>query len=472
MNKTIKTEDIIDIKQEAATNLSEMMFDEIKLKEEFKSEWDHVHSTPAKTKTTNEDKSHLYFECIRCKKVFLCHNDLLQHLEYHTDLQLFECTPCNKIFKCIYALKSHLKLHSNIKPFKCGICERNFVTNATLKQHVKIHIKRKPIKCEECGSRFFSEKLFKSHEKKHVEIHEMIHTIIKPEDCSLCKKNLKKTQSDTETVTKLQWDHDYMKQTNMQSFKCSLCYKTFKDIGFLSLHLKIHSGVRPFVCGICNKDFILNSSLKEHAAMHKEVRSYECDQCHLSYLTRKGLRTHIQTHIKTHFKCRLCSKRFKADWLLDLHLKSHVHTTYSLRDNTKTHSTKSEAEPSSTISFDEIKVEEFKSELNDTESQASMECIYCNEVFYLQADMVQHFNKHVELEPFECDLCFKRYVDAPSLNNHTQSHLNIDQYKCGDCDKGFVSSLEFEQHVVTHNDDYLLQSLVKIETFSDSEFQE
>ncbi len=49
---------------------------------------------------------------------------------------------------------------------------------------------------------------------------------------------------------------------------CSLCGKSFSQMGSLKLHQKRHSGVKDHVCSECGKAFFTDGALKVHRTVH------------------------------------------------------------------------------------------------------------------------------------------------------------------------------------------------------------
>ena len=50
--------------------------------------------------------------------------------------------------------------------------------------------------------------------------------------------------------------------------KCNVCFKSFKQKYYLTVHLGVHTGERPHVCSLCSKSFSLKGNLSTHIKTH------------------------------------------------------------------------------------------------------------------------------------------------------------------------------------------------------------
>ncbi|KAK4878596.1 hypothetical protein RN001_011102 [Aquatica leii] len=163
------------IKQELPTASSNTLFDEIKIKEEFKLELnDDPMQTLDKTGILREAESRVWLECLHCKKIFLHKSKLAQHLITHSTGRPFKCEQCPKTFKEARWLGIHLKVHLGIRSFKCNKCGKDFTSNGYLKQHLVTHSVEKPFKCKQCDRSFTRKETLKHHVISHTLNHSSI----------------------------------------------------------------------------------------------------------------------------------------------------------------------------------------------------------------------------------------------------------------------------------------------------------
>ncbi|XP_064783373.1 zinc finger protein with KRAB and SCAN domains 1-like [Oncorhynchus masou masou] len=79
----------------------------------------------------------------------------------------FLCMFCNKGFSCLQKVEIHQRVHTGVKPYSCSQCEKRFSQTRDLKRHQRVHTGEKPYSCPQCEKRFSRQDNLKIHLKVH-----------------------------------------------------------------------------------------------------------------------------------------------------------------------------------------------------------------------------------------------------------------------------------------------------------------
>eukprot|EP00099_Drosophila_melanogaster_P018385 NP_609448.1 uncharacterized protein Dmel_CG12299 [Drosophila melanogaster] len=192
-------------------------------------------------------------------------------------------------------------------------------------------------------------------------------------------------------------------------FQCSICQKTFTHIGSLNTHIRIHSGEKPYKCELCPKAFTQSSSLMVHMRSHSVRKPHQCVQCDKGFINYSSLLLHQKTHIAPTetFICPECEREFKAEALLDEHMRMHT-------------------------------------------QELVYQCAICREAFRASSELVQHMKNHMGEKPFTCSLCDRSFTQSGSLNIHMRIHTGEKPFQCKLCDKCFTQASSLSVHMKIH----------------------
>ncbi|XP_042174536.1 gastrula zinc finger protein XlCGF8.2DB-like [Oncorhynchus tshawytscha] len=248
---------------------------------------------------------------------------------------------------------------------------------------------RKTHHCRECGEKF----ALKADLQRHMTLYKK-----RLRECSFCRKRCTST---CKLKAHIRLCHSGRPCT------CPVCAKTFKLKGYLSKHMRIHTGVgeKPFSCGDCGKSFNLKGNLKNHMLTHTGEKSFSCADCGKSFNQKGSLKKHKLTHTgKTPFSCGDCGKSFNQKWKLSLHIQTHT-----------------VGKPFS--------------------------CADCGKSFNQKGSLKKHTLTHTGEKPFSCDDCGKSFIQKGNLRSHKLTHTGEKPFSCDDCGKSFTQKSNLLTHV-------------------------
>ncbi|XP_037299271.1 oocyte zinc finger protein XlCOF6 isoform X2 [Manduca sexta] len=192
------------------------------------------------------------------------------------------------------------------------------------------------------------------------------------------------------------------------SCQCPDCDKSFSNTEFLNFHLKTSLKRACQVCGVV----MPKKNLAKHLQEKHNVSVVECSVCHSNFDTHQQLDQHNATaHGPDTFSCHCCGSGFSNHRALRAHMYSH----------TLFHCNACGA------SFENRKCYKYHQK-------------QCKRPGGPQEDV------------FICDYCNIEYNRKPSLRIHMiQKHLNINPYVCQVCGKRASTMAHLKSHMKTHN---------------------
>ena len=117
------------------------------------------------------------------------------------------------------------------------------------------------------------------------------------------------------------------------SFKIihSECKKSCKNPQKLNNHRKCRTDERPYSCSDCEKHSRIRNSLEKHKReIHTEISTFKCESCGKSFKRNSHLKYHKLIHkSEKHFSCMQCGKTFSQ--------KEQIYWDTSLQINRNTY---------------------------------------------------------------------------------------------------------------------------------------
>lgn len=116
-----------------------------------------------------------------------------------------------------------------------------------------------------------------------------------------------------------------LRPRNVRSFKCEVCFETFRINQKLILHRRLHLDSSSIHCRICLSQFSRMDEKKDHEKCCNLLR-YECYLCRCLKLDKRSLIKHMLKHSnKKEFQCLKCRMKFKHNRSLHYHRKFACH---------------------------------------------------------------------------------------------------------------------------------------------------
>ena len=250
---------------------------------------------------------------IRNKTCTLCNvfikdlNEFMIHQEAHVTDSGFKCLTCEREFRKRPSLRHHSRaIHQGIL-FDCKLCNVTFKYQSNIRRHMQtIHNQENKFVCEYCGKSYAQLAALQEH-------FSCAHSGVKSFQCDICKKNFK---SRFQIFNHMKYVHIKTvrtKRTTKQETKyarCPFCFKNFPTC-YISIHLRIHKGIKPHSCDICGKGFRQNCHLTRHMLWHTGLKKHKCATCGKSFPTVTSLNIHNRYHTgEKRYKCLDCSAMF------------------------------------------------------------------------------------------------------------------------------------------------------------------
>lgn len=452
-----------------------------------------------------------YFECNKCKKVYLGPASYIMHAELCSmtlpnqqsveSLAVLEsvadelhCLICEDIFCGSSDLESHLIKHSNSWDFKmCHICSFSSLGSwIEYQQHMRVaHKNHENTLCDLC-----------SKDGVYTNYCDICQTNVESHDILLLHKREHKIVSGPNSTTLLPFTN------TEQNLRCIVCKSEFTLINQLYVHLEIHlqeidiqmsridatkngSKQRKHECHICDFKAITKIELKQHLRQIHDIKIIlpsssdsngvggtqlnlsQCSFCGKLFKTASGLRSHIKRfHVKNFYTCDICNRQF----CIKFEIKEHLLTEHmnlklfvcnvcgKVSKNRSLHRVHNETH---------LKVKKYLCTSCGKEfSQSAGLCIHsrnehnenknfpcrwknCGKVFAKAVSRYTHEYAHKNPEALTCKLCNHTFTQRSALNTHNKSRHpevlknQVKQFVCAECGKAYPVKQYLLNHLVS-----------------------
>ncbi|XP_036001613.1 uncharacterized protein LOC110368081 [Fundulus heteroclitus] len=209
--------------------------------------------------------------------------------------------------------------------------------------------------------------------------------------------------------------------------RCSFCLRSFRHISALTLHKRLHTGVKPYRCAACAKSFSRLAQLKLHSKLHRRPPAAHCPCCQETFEDKSQLLRHLKVHLTEveslqaepgrdrqsrssasrgeTFRCPLCSKDFTRKVTFEKHRRIHRRKPPGCRTTSR--------HPSDIPGF-----------LLSQEGGAAVatplwfKCPICKQLHRHWCHYVLHLQSHASGRAHRCDACRQDYSGAAGATRH------------------------------------------------------
>ncbi|XP_050992624.1 uncharacterized protein si:ch73-347e22.4 [Labeo rohita] len=434
------------------------------------------------------------YGCLICKKSFVNHVKLQNHMQVHEVEKPLTCKDCGKTFLKHSNLTAHEKTHWPVKPYACSICGKGFNQLKALKKHSQDHAGETPFSCFHCGHGFSALSALRMHQASKT---------------CIARKNDEASNNVEGFIVSQGVDG----QVNTPVFfKCQICKQLFRKWCQYILHLQTHTNSPPYICFSCGQCYEKDSEMNVHCEvccqssgeekicgaslteiMQGVTHTYplKCTSSQSSQTPASSEQllqlpqlmdveptqtrdTDLSKHSKTYspiklpnaqsparsdvnctspnsslecieitqslwkFKCSRCGQRFERYRALSAHLQTHAPGfRYTCAHCGQ---------------FFERWSKLWLHQQRHRLKSRCYSCTQCSLQFRFFSSFREHMADHAGQRPYACPLCPKTFIQEASLHAHQcESHKRCKRLKCDVCSKTFSSLRNLIKHSLLHN---------------------
>ncbi|XP_053558586.1 zinc finger protein 462 [Bombina bombina] len=362
------------------------------------------------------------YPCKQCDRVLMSMQGLRSHERSHLALAMFtredkySCQYCSFVSAFRHNLDRHIQTHhGHHKPFRCKLCPFKSSYNSRLKTHiVKAHGGDHAYKCSLCSVSTMKISQLKDHSLK---VHGKMLTLPKPRPIIQTGPRVKHTSR----IGNMDKDHDGTEDSS---------YSEPPDVQQQLNHYQSAALARN------NNNSPAPLPVVSIAAEQKDEATLSCEFCEFSSGYIQSIRRHYRDKHggKKLFKCKECSfyTCFKSAFTMHVEAGHSIvreegpkdlrcplclyHTKY--KHNMIDHIVLHREERV-------VPIEVCRSKLSKQLQGVVFRCDKCTFTCSSDENLQQHIEKHNELKPYKCQLCYYETKQSEELDGHLREEHKV-----------------------------------------------
>ncbi|XP_018590611.2 zinc finger protein 850 [Scleropages formosus] len=373
----------------------------------------------------SHNKGNVKHQCSECSKCFSSPSKLRRHCLIHTGQRPFHCWECGGTFRQLAHLKTHQQTHKKPWGVQNHTDEKVDHESKDLELQSESHVSPNSILCIPTSA--VSVKPRRLQEQRMMDFQLLYSndsgSIIPPKHRTLPRtQDMKESLSTLKHISKVKIEEDKVtenrnvSESSADSYRCSICFRSFQFPSKLRHHYLIHSGSRPSECRVCGLAFAQAHDLKKHTNKHN---------------VRKDV--HNLDHAGSSHNCQIdsvnCSlQEAKPECSDHNQIVSPVseETALQLELNIMV---KSEhwhpdicAELEMTPPGRLVPTQQHVPKRTSRNVRKKHQCYMCLQHFPAPSKLQRHLLIHTGQRPFSCHICGKRFRQLSHVKLHAHTH--------------------------------------------------
>ncbi|XP_060093095.1 zinc finger protein 462 isoform X3 [Heteronotia binoei] len=357
------------------------------------------------------------YHCSQCDRVLMSMQGLRSHERSHLALAMFtredkySCQYCSFVSAFRHNLDRHMQAHhGHHKPFRCKLCPFKSSYNSRLKTHLlKAHAGEHAYKCSSCSFSTMTISQLKEHSLK---VHGKALTLPRPRTISLVTSHAQHASKNHTTAEEVEDSNDssYSEPPDVQQQlnhyqSAALARNNISPVPLSGTDQKAEVVLN---CEFCEFSSGYIQSIRRHYRdKHGGKKLFKCKDC--SFYT--GFKSAFTMHVEAghsavpeegpkDLRCPLCLyhtkyKRNMIDHIV-LHREERV-----------------------------VPIEVCRSKLSKYLQGIVFRCDKCTFTCSSDESLQQHIEKHNELRPYKCQLCYYETKHTEELDAHLRDEHKV-----------------------------------------------